>query len=388
MNRTNLYPWPVWIATVLVVPVVMMTLGGVAAALTDPDTLTFDRPDLWWLGGVVPLAGLIVLYATMRRRRGLSRFASARLAPLLAARVSPGRQALRAGLCVLGLLLITAALMGPRWGLYLEKQQVYGVDVVVALDLSRSMLADDLAPTRLAVAKQKVREQLVDRSAFKRSNRLALLAFAGSTSLRLPLTTDQLAFRAKLAGLRVGDVPRGGTNIAGAIRRCVELFNRSPEEATKIILLVTDGENHEGDAVAEALVAWKEHGIRVFAVGVGDPARTVGARIPFPNGRAGRPMLHDGQIVFSKLDVDGLRQMADAGGGHYVPLEDLSQLVTALAAMHGAQLGTEEYMRHRPRYQWFVAAAAILLLIESMVSEVRPTDQGAPKRVWQQETLA
>ncbi len=385
MNRSNLYSWPVWITAALVVPVILMLLGGLTAIVTDADTLTFDRPDLWWLGGLVLLGGLMTLYGTLRRRRGLARFASMRLAPLLAGRVSTGRQALRAGLFVSALLLLVAALIGPRWGVYLEKQKVHGVDIVVVFDLSRSMLANDLSPTRLAVAKRRVREQLIDRAAFKRSNRLGLLAFAGSTSLRLPLTTDQLAFRAKLDALRVGDVPRGGTNIAGAIRRCVDLFHRSPEEATKIILLVTDGENHEGDAVAEAQLAWKEHGIRVYAVGVGDPSRTVGVEVPAGSGRSGRPLLYDGQIVFSKLDVAGLRQMAEVGGGYYVPLDDLPQLVSALAAMRGTTLGTEEHLRHKPRYQWFVAAAAILLLIESMIWEVRPNRADVPRRVWQQE---
>jgi len=388
MNRTNLYPWSVWITIVLVVPVMLMALGSVASAMTEVDTLAFDRPDLWWLGSLVPLAGLVVLYATLRKRRGLSRFTSNQLAPMLSGRVSAGRQALRAGFFVLALMFTVGAVIGPRWGVYLEKQTVHGVDIVVALDLSRSMLADDLAPTRLAAAKQRVREQLIDRSVFRSGNRLALLAFAGSTSLRLPLTTDHLAFRTKLNQLQVGDVPRGGTNIAGALQRSIELFDRSPEGATKIIVLVTDGENHEGDEVAEAQRAWKEHGIRVFAVGVGDPSRTVGVQVPAADGRAGKPTLYDGQIVFSKVDVDGLRRMTEAGGGYYVPIEDLHQLVNAIAGMHGAELGTEEHLRHKPRYQWFLAAALLMLVCETMIGEVRPADDRTPQRVWQQEAIA
>jgi len=275
MNRTNLYPWPLWVTVVLIVPLVVMGIASVAVIMTNVDTVSFDRPDLWWSGGVVPVAAILVLYGTMRKRRGLGLFTSTRLAPLLARRLSAGRQAFRASLFAMALIFLVAALIGPRWGTYLEKQKVRGVDIVVALDLSRSMLADDMAPNRLEMAKRRIREQLIDRAAFKRSNRLALLAFAGSTSLRLPLTTDQLAFRTKLEHLHIGDVPRGGTNIAGAIRKSVELFNRSPEEATKIIMLVTDGENHEGDALAEAQLAWKEHGVRVFSVGVGDPSRTI-----------------------------------------------------------------------------------------------------------------
>lgn len=386
MNRTNLYPWPVWLVSVLIVPLALMGIAGLLVVLTEVDTMTFDRPDLWWLGVAVPLASLVLLYGVFRKRRALDRFTSSRLAPLLARRISPARQALRGGLLAMALIFLIAALIGPRWGLYLEKQKVQGVDIVVAIDLSRSMLAEDLSPTRLDVAKRRVREQLIDRAVFKRGNRLALLAFAGSTSLRLPLTTDHLAFRTKLEQLQVGDVPRGGTNIGGAIRKCIDLFSRSPEEATKIIMLVTDGEDHEGDAIAEAQLAWKEHGIRVFTVGVGDPSRTVGVQLPGDSG-GGQPLVYDGQIVFSRLDVEGLHRIAEVGGGHYVPLEDVHQLITAIAGMHSAELGTEERLRHRPRYQWFLAVALMLLMLETLTGEVRPMNETAPARVWQQEAL-
>ena len=99
-------------------------------------------------------------------------------------------------------------------------------------------------------------------------------------------------------------------------------------------------------------------------------------------------MLYDGQIVFSKPDVAGLRQMAEVGGGHYVPLEDVHRLVDAIAGMHGADLGTEEHLRHKPRYQWFLAGAMLLLMLETLMSEVRPVDGRAPQRVWQQEAIA
>jgi len=272
--------------------------------------------------------------------------------------------------------------------MYLERQKVYGVDIVVALDVSRSMLVQDVRPNRLESARQYIREQLTERAVFSRSHRLALLAFAGSASLKLPLTTDHLAFRTRLETMNIHSAPRGGTAIGEAIRRAVDLLSGSPKDATKIILLLTDGEDHEGGPVKAAEIAWSEHGIRVYTVGVGDPGLTVGAQVPNPERGKKSPLLHDGQIVFSKLDVDGLRKIAKAGHGGYRPCAELSLLVDAIARMRKTELTTEERMRHKPQYQWFLAAALLLLCLEPLIAERRTTENEVAQRVWQQEALA
>lgn len=387
MNRRVLYPLALWSTWTLIVPLVVMALAALVVATSDAKTLVFDNPQLWWLGTVIPMTGLVWLYGVARRRRALNGFASPQLAPLLAATVSPSRQAVRAGLTVLALVMLVSALIGPRWGMYLEKQRVFGVDVVVALDVSRSMLAADLQPNRLERAKSDLRQQLTERGAFKNAHRLGLLAFAGTTSLRLPLTTDHVAFRSKLDALRVGAVPRGGTAIAQAIRAAVDLFAKSPQQATKVILLCTDGEDHEGGPVEEAQAALKVHGIHVFTIGVGDPTRTVGAEVP-ADGGASKPLLHDGQIVFSKLDVEGLRKIANAGGGDYASIGELHRVVDKIANMRTTELTTEERMRHQPQYQWFVAVALLLLGIEMMIREVRPVAVDVLQRTWQQEGMS
>jgi len=385
MNRRVLYPLALWCTWTMVVPLTFMALAALVVATSDAKTLVFDNPQLWWIGAVVPLGGLCWLYGVARRRQALSAFTSAELAPLLAPSVSPTRQALRAGLIILAFVMIVSALIGPRWGMYLEKQRVFGVDVVVALDVSRSMLAADLRPNRLERAKSELRQQLTERGAFKNAHRLGLLAFAGATSLRLPLTTDHVAFRSKLDALRVGVVSRGGTAIGQAIATAVDLFAKSPQQATKVILLCTDGEDHEGGPVEEAQAALKEHGIRVFTIGVGDPMRTVGAEVPAGDGGASKPLLHDGQIVFSKLDVEGLRKIATAGGGDYAPIAELNRVVDKIAGMRTTELTTEERMRHQPQYQWFVAIALLLLGAEMMIREVRRVSSDELPRTWQQE---
>ena len=385
MTRRALYPLAVWIVCVLALPVALIGLGAALVAATNVETLLFDHPHLWWLTGLIPLAGLIRIVSVLRRRRAIDRFASRPLAALLAQRVSPLRQAIRAGLVVLAVLFVVAAIIGPRWGYYVEKQKVYGVDIVVALDVSRSMLAPDVSPNRLERAKQRIREQLTERAVFQQAHRLGLIAFAGSTSLHLPLTTDHLTFRAKLDALDVSSAPRGGTAIGQAIRRATDLFARSPEEATRIILLFTDGEDHEGGPVEAARAAWKEQGIHVYTIGVGDPASTVGAQIPSVERASGKPLLHDGQIVFSKLNVATLQQVAEAGDGRYMALPQLPRLVDAIAGMRQTRLSSEELMRHKPRYQWFVAVALFLLGVETIVSDAGRASPTATRRLWETE---
>ena len=130
MTHRTLYPIPTWIAWVLVGPLLLVGLGLAVVALSNDETLLFDNPRLWWLGCLVPLAGLVVLLGVTRRRRAMERFASAQLAPLLTARISPARQAMRAALFVAAILMVVAAVIGPRWSIYLEKQKVRGVNVV------------------------------------------------------------------------------------------------------------------------------------------------------------------------------------------------------------------------------------------------------------------
>ena len=384
MKSRTLYPKWTWVGWVLAFPLALIVAGFALVATTESDTLMFDGQEYWWLGSVVPLAGVLILYGTWRRRRALERFTSSDLVTMLTARVSPTRQAMRSAMLVLALLMVAAGVIGPRWGMYLERRNVHGVDIVVALDVSRSMLARDVEPNRIERAKLEVRQQLTERTTFQRAHRLALIAFAGSTSLRLPLTTDHLAFRSKLEAVTVGTAPRGGTALAEAIRASADLFARSPDEATKVILLLTDGEDHAGQPAEAARMVYEEQGIRTFTIGVGDASSAVGAQVPIGDG-SNRPMLYDGQIVFSKLDVPGMNEIADAGGGRFASIRDLNRLVDALADMHKVQLASEDRIRHKPRYQWFLAMAVIFLAFETFINERRSVPMQVPQRGWQQE---
>ena len=393
VSTFSAYPLSTWCVWVLAIPLLLVLTGVVIVTLTSAGSIPFDHPDLWWLLGLVPLAGLLMLYGRLRKRAALYRFTSVAvppspgLAPLLAPRVSSSKQAARAGLVVVAIVMAVTAVIGPRWGMYLEKHKVRGIDIVVALDVSRSMLAGDIEPNRLESAKRQIRQQLTERAVFGGSNRLALIAFAGSTSLKVPLTTDHQSFRSKLQSLDVGSAPRGGTALAEAIRAAADLLVKSPEEATKIIMLFTDGEDHEGGPVSAAAEVLAQRNVMVYCVGVGDPARTVGAEIPTDAAVDTKPLVYDGQIVFSKLDVAGLRRIAESGGGRYAPIQDLYALVNGMARLRRTELTTEERRRHKPRYQWFLAVALLCLGLETLVREQRASETGLPRRVWQQETL-
>ncbi|MEK6800269.1 MAG: VWA domain-containing protein [Planctomycetota bacterium] len=385
MRPARLYPNSAFLAFAAAPPVVLLAAALASAASAGANDFALDATDYWWTFAAVPAAMLAAWYGLTKRRRAMHALTSPNLAGLLAMRLSPTRPALRMGMLVTAATLLCMALVGPRWGLYREKQQVFGRDVVVALDVSRSMLAADVEPNRLERAKREIWQQLIERGTFAQSNRLALLAFAGTTSLRLPLTTDTLAFRTKLEQLGVGSIPRGGTAIGEAIRAATDLFTKSPKESTRAILLFTDGEDHEGGPVDAAKEAWEKHGIRVYAIGVGDPSSTTGAQVPTSE-RDHKPLLHQGQIVFSKLSVEPLQQLAAAGAGEYAPVSQFFHIINRIAAMKGEQLSTEERLHHQPRYQWFLAAAVVLLYLETLLGERRAANSGQTLRTWQQET--
>lgn len=387
MKRRSVYPVAGWIVWVAGVPLFLLGLG-IALVATTSHEIPFDNADLWWLGGAVPLASLLCLYGFFRKRRAVERFFSPRLAPLLTSHAGSSRPAVRMGLILSALLMIVAAILGPRWGTFLEKRKVHGVDIVVALDVSRSMLARDVEPNRLENAKRILRQQLVERPVFRRANRLALIAFAGSTSLRVPLTSDHHNFRSKLQEVVVGSAPRGGTALAKAIQAATDLFESSPEGATKALFLLTDGDDHEGGAVELAREALTEHGIKTFTVGVGDATRSAGAQVPGAIEGRTQPMVHEGQIVFSKLDVQRLRDIALAGDGQYASLGDFHRLVEAIAKMWQSDLATEERQQYKPQYQWFVAAALLLLGLEALFGDPRVAMGQGVSRVWQQEVQA
>lgn len=334
------------------------------------DALNFARtPMLFWIWAV-PVLFLVFLYGIRKRRRLLRRFADARTLPALAP--MGDRRWLRAGLMLVVVLLGILALAGPRYGFQWEEIQQQGVELVVALDCSRSMLATDVSPTRLDRAKR----EIFDLLGRLRGDRVGLVAFAGTAFLQCPLTIDYAAFYLFLDALGPDLLPVGGTDLAAAVRTSLDAFG-APTEADRAVILITDGEQTgEGDPL-EAARAAADADVRLFCIGVGGAS---GVPVPDPEGGLRKDAA--GNIVITRLDEATLRQMATTTGGTYVRSvagdmdldtiyeRDIRGRLEAAAIEGGRRRVWED------RYQWPLGLAVLALLVEMLLPPVPGNGRG------------
>jgi len=331
--------------------------------------VTFSAP-LWLAAAVAVLAlgALGLRFAEARRRRDLERFVAGPLLAALTTSASTRRRLTKAALLLAGVALGAVALARPSVGWRWEQTQHRGTDVLFAVDVSRSMLAEDVKPDRLGRAKLAV----IDLLRRLEGDRVGLVAFAGSAFLQSPLTSDQGAFQQSLEALDTDVIPRGGTDVGAALHEAEEAF-RSAGGGQKLLVLVTDGEDLEGNAKTAAREAAKQ-GITVYTVGVGTPA---GERIPLAKA-GGRGVVLDegGRPVTSKLDEEGLREIAEATGGFYVPLgvhgEGLDTIYQrVLAEAPKQELSMRSQRLPIERYQWPLGLALALIVSEALLGERR-----------------
>jgi len=319
---------------------------------------------LWLLWLLPPLAGLYWVAAN-RKRAALERFTEERFLDQLLPGRSAGRSMLRGSLLALALVSMLTGLAGPRWGFRWEEVERRGVDLVVALDLSRSMLSEDAKPNRLAAAKREMRD-LID---LLQGDRVGLVVFAGTALVQCPLTLDYGAFSVFLDQLNPNSVPIGGTDLAAAVRKATDTFVKE-EHSGRAVLLITDGEDH-GAELRKAAEEAKAQGVHVFVVGMGSPEG-----VPVPDGQGGF-VKEAGRVVLSKLDEDGLKELALTTGGSYVRstegdmdlrkiyLEDIKQ------TLQSRSLSSSRQKRWEERYQPFLLLALLLLILESTVGPPR-----------------
>ena len=329
----------------------------------ETSALTFARPE--WLHALwlLPLGAALFWWAEQRRRALISRIVAPKLRSLLAGNTSPFRRWLRAA-CVLGALgLLAVTLAGPQLGYDTLEVPHRGRDVIIAMDVSRSMLATDVAPTRLQRAKL-LAEDLVGELG---SDRLGLVAFAGSAFLQAPLTLDHGAVLAAVDELDTDLIPKGGTNIAAAIRACEEAFGKA-EGFSRAIVIISDGEELDADGLEAARQAGAA-GIRIFTVGVGSEE---GSEIPLGPGEFVRDQ--SGKVVQSRLDAARMREIAEVTGGFYVPLdEDAARLLSTdgIGRMQEVEMSASASRRPIERYQWPLGAAVALLCLQALIGERR-----------------
>ena len=326
--------------------------------------MSWRAPHLLWLLGLVPIFVGALSWALKRRRQALLRFAESQLWPALAPDFDPQRQWWRAGLVVgaVGLLLI--ALAGPQWGFAWETLQQSGVDIVVGLDTSRSMLAQDIKPNRLERAKLALQDLLKQ----LRGDRVGLVSFAGSAFVQCPLTLDYGAFAESVQAVQVGIIPRGGTSLAAAITSGISAFD-GRHGKTAVLLIITDGEDHEG-RVRQAAQEAADKGIRIYTIGIGTAE---GELIPLAEaGQSTFLKNQHGEVVKSRLEATTLQDIAIATGGAYIYTggQDLGldEVYTRyIGTLEGREFSSTIERRAYERFQWPVLIAFILLVVEPLI---------------------
>jgi Ca-activated chloride channel family protein len=325
-----------------------------------------------WLG--VGFAGCLGALWTWRgydarQRKALEAFVSPHLGLELTRSISVSRRRLKRSLFVAAVALLFAALAEPQAGFHWEQVKRRGNDIIFAVDTSRSMLTPDVKPDRLVRAKLAI-DDFVGRLD---GDAVGLVAFAGSAFLQCPLTLDYGAFHESLAALDTHIIPRGGTDISSAIRAAQSaLHNRAGSD--KVLILVTDGEDLEGDALDTAKAAFRQDGLKIYTVGVGSAN---GDLIPLPADQGGGFLKdNQGRFVRSRLDEPALKALALATGGSYAPLGAQNQgleviYARALAplAKHDLESRTEKV--YIERYQWPLALCLVCLLSSLLVSTRR-----------------
>jgi Ca-activated chloride channel family protein len=333
--------------------------------------MRFANPSLLWLLLLVPAYVVGVALRFGWRRGMVGRLGDEAQVQRLLASVSPTRRMFKHGFVALGLLLVCLALARPQAGERTMLAPALGLDLVVALDFSKSMLAPDPKPSRIARAKGEL-GRLIDRL---QGDRLGLVAFAGET-LSYPLTTDYNAAKLFWRELSPMDMPVGGTAIGKAVVAATRLLTgvrgKGPPRA-QVILLLTDGEDHESEPLEAAKQAAKL-GIRIYAVGIGSPS---GEPIPLVNedGSFAGYMQKDGKPVTTRLNEDVLRRMAELTEGHYFSMSgqrfQADPIIAGLAKLNRSELESRLIKHYDEVFYWFLFPGLLLLLIDTVLGDRR-----------------
>ena len=298
------------------------------------------------------------------RRRRVRRLGD----PAMVEALMPSRSAVkgwvRVVLFCIAFGLFAIGLARPRTGAKLSERKSRGAEIIVALDVSNSMLAKDYSPNRLERAKLSI-SRLTDKL---QDDRIGLVIFAGTSFVQLPVTTDYVSAKMFLGSIDTGSVPVQGTAIGDAIRLCIKSFSAQSEKS-RVIIVISDGENHEDDAVEAAKLA-AESGIKVYTIGVGSPE---GQPIPTEGG-----LMKDknGNIVVTRLNEDILKDVARAGGGAYIHAGTeefgLNPIVQDIRKMEDEEFGSVVFEDFNELYMYFFGAALLFFVIEILIGERKP----------------
>ena len=314
---------------------------------------------------ILPVLIVLFIFARLRRKRAIRKFGNPEMIHQLMPNVSNFRPAIKLIIWLLALCSLIIALARPQFGSKLKTEKRKGIEMIIALDVSNSMLAEDIKPNRLERAKRAI-STLVDRL---NDDKIGLVVFAGDAYTQLPITTDYESAKLFLNAVNTDIVPRQGTAIGAAINLARNSF--SPQfKGNKAIIVITDGENHEDDAVGAATQAAGE-GIVVNTIGMGLPD---GAPIPIiEDGQKSYMKDKSGKTIITRLDEKMLQEIAAAGKGIYVRANNaqvgLNTLFNEINKMQKSEIESKVYSEYNEQFQWFLGFTLLMLLIDFLILE-------------------
>ena len=324
----------------------------------------FEDPIYLWLLLAVPVLFLVRFVVWKQRKNKLKKFGDPQLLRQLMPDASVARPRVKFALLMAALSLLIVLLARPQMGSRISKEKRNGIETIIALDISNSMMATDVVPSRLDKSKLLV-ENLVDHFT---NDKIGLVVFAGDAFVQLPITSDYVSAKMFLQNIDPSLIASQGTDIARAIDVSMHSFTQA-EKVGKAIIVITDGEDHEGGAVEAAKIARKK-GINVFILGVGDPK---GA--PIPTGDGGYMTDNTGQTVMSALNEEMCREVAKAGSGVYIHVDNTSdaqsRLNNELTKLQKGETESVVYSEYDEQFQAFGILVILLLIIEICILESR-----------------
>lgn len=322
----------------------------------------FAHPELLYLLLLIPMLVIFYIIMLRRKKRAIVEFGNIELLKPLMPLLSYKRGTLKFVVLMLALLFVILGVSGPQFGSKLQQVKKEGVELMIVLDVSNSMLAEDIKPNRLEKAKMAIARMVEKLS----NDKIGMVVFAGDAYVQLPITTDYSSAKMFLSGINTDIVPVQGTAIGTAIDLAVKSF--TPEsETSKAIIVITDGENHQDDAVVAAQSA-REKGITVHTIGMG-----LAQGAPIPNKNIPGEYMKDGQgnVVVSKLDETTLQEIAKAGEGLYIRASNtnvgLDKLLDEVNAMEKSMIEERVFSDYAEKYQYFLLVGLLLIVIEFMI---------------------
>lgn len=322
----------------------------------------FENPAFLYLLIIIPVIIVIRLLEMRKRKLKLKKFGDLSLLKQLMPDVSSSRKSLKFWLMIAALALLIVMLVRPQMGTKISQEKRKGIEVIISLDISNSMRAGDVVPSRLDKSKMLV-ENMVDNFT---NDKVGLVVFAGDAFIQLPITSDYVSAKMFLQNTDPSLIATQGTDLAGAIELSSKSFTQQ-DKVGRAILIITDGEDHEGGAI-EAAEKARKNGIRVFVLGVGS---TKGS--PVPDGNGGYMKDNSGQEVISALNEEMCKQVAQAGGGAYIHVDNTSlaqrQLNDELTKLQKGDISSVVYSEYDEQFQAVGILVLILLIIEMLILE-------------------